>query len=166
MPVDVTRGNGPRQDAAVAPSGVVIDIPRPTFRWSGVSGAKYTVSVLDGDREVAVSAPLRSNDWTPERDLTRGRTYRWQVRASRGKETWIIPSAPQPAPLFALLDDVAHRDLDSARRKYPDDHLLLAVLEAHYGLQAEAVEELEGHPGPDSAPLLDNVRAWSKDVRP
>jgi hypothetical protein len=65
-----------------------------------------------------------------------------------------------------VLDDAAHRDLDSVRSKYPDDHLLLAVLEAHYGLQAEAIEELERHPGPGSAVLLDSVRAWSKDVRP
>ena len=114
----------------------------------------------------ARSAPLRSNVWTPEPDLARGRTYRWQVEARRGKETWIIPPAPLSAPVFALLDDSAHRDLESARRSHPDDHLLLGVLAAHYGLQEEAIAELtrhqSAHSDASSTALLDSVRAWRK----
>jgi anti-sigma factor RsiW len=166
MPADMMRGEGAGRAAAVSPNGVVLEGPRPTFRWNGSSGAVYTVSVFDGDREAARSTPLRSSVWTPERDLERGRTYRWQVEARRGKETSIIPPAPQPAPLFDLLDDAAHRELDSARRRYPDDHLLLGVLAAHYGLQDEAIEELtrhhSAHPDFHSAALLGSVRAWSK----
>ncbi len=166
MPAETVRGKGAGRAASVSPNGVVLEDPRPTFRWSGWPGAVYTVSVFDGDHETARSAPLRSSVWTPERDLERGRTYRWQVEARRGKETAIIPPAPQPAPLFDLLDDSAHRELDSARRRYPDDHLLLGVLAAHYGLQDEAIAELtrhhSAHPDSHSAALLDSVRAWSK----
>jgi hypothetical protein len=166
MPVDVTRGNEPRHDSVTAPAGVVVEESRPKFRWDGQPGAVYTVSVLDVDREVARSAPLRSETWTPEHDLERGRTYRWQVKASRGKDMWIIPPAPQPAPVFAVLDDAAHRDLDFARRTYPGDHLLLGVLAAHYGLQKEAIEELtrnhSDHPDSRSPALLESVRAWAK----
>ena len=166
MPGDVMRGDGARQASAAAPNGVVIEDTHPTFRWSGSPGAVYTVSILDGDREAARSAPLRSNVWTPEPDLARGRTYRWQVEARRGKETWIIPPAPLSAPVFALLDDSAHRDLESARRSHPDDHLLLGVLAAHYGLQEEAIAELtrhqSAHSDASSTALLDSVRAWRK----
>ena len=170
MPDDVIRGAGARQASAAAPNGIVVEDARPHFEWSGSPGAVYTVSVLDGDREAARSGPLRSSVWIPERDLERGRTYRWQVETRRGKETWIVPPAPQPAPAFALLDDAAHRDLDSARRSHPDDHLLLGVLAAHYGLQAEAIEELtrhhSAHSDARSAALLDSVRAWRKGEGP
>jgi anti-sigma factor ChrR (cupin superfamily) len=165
MPAETVRGEGAGRASAVAPNGVVLDDPRPSFLWGGSPGAVYTVSVFDGDREAMRSVPLRSSAWTPERDLERGRMYRWQVEARRGNETSIIPPAPQPAPLFELLDDSAHRALDSARRRYPGDHLLLGVLAAHYGLQDEAIEELtryqSAHPDSHSASLLDSVRAWS-----
>ncbi|MEO8033832.1 MAG: hypothetical protein ABI837_05325 [Acidobacteriota bacterium] len=164
VPIEATRGLGAVHTFAVTPNGVMIDDPRPTFRWSGVPGAVFCVSVFFGDREVARSAPLRHELWTPERDLERGRTYRWQVEARRGDRTWIIPRAPQPAPLFALLDDAAHRELDSAHRLYPGDHLLLGVLAAHHGLQEAASGELTLHhalhPDARSAALLDSVRAW------
>jgi hypothetical protein len=164
VPGDTMRGEGRRETSVVAPDGLVIDDPRPELRWSGSSGAVYIVSIFAGDREVDRSAPLRSASWTPQRDLERGQTYRWQVEARRGNETWIIPPAPQPAPLFALLDEAGHRDLDAARRRYPDDHLLLGVLAARYGLQREAIEELTlgraAHPDSRVAALLASVRAW------
>jgi len=173
VPGDTMRGEGSRETAVVAPDGIVIDDPRPELRWSGSSGAVYVVSIFAGDREVDRSAPLRSASWTPARALERGQTYRWQVEGQRGNQTWIIPPAPQPAPLFALLDEPGHRVLDSARRRYPDDHLLLGVLAAHYGLQREAIEELTdeltlgraAHPDPRLAALLASVRAWRSEDR-
>jgi hypothetical protein len=169
VPGDTLRGEGSGETSAVAPDGVVIDDPRPELRWSGVSGAIYIVSIFAGDREVARSAPLRRASWTPERTLERGETYRWQVEARRGNESWIIPPAPQPAPLFAILGEAGHRDLDAARRRYPDDHLLLGVLAAHYGLQREATRELTldraAHPDSRAVALLASVRAWRSGER-
>lgn len=163
MPGEATRGEGMQRASAVAPDGVVIDDPRPHFRWEGSPGAVYTVSVFAGDREAARSAALRKASWVPERDLDRGQTYRWQVEARRGNETWIIPAVPQPAPRFRLLDDAGHQDLESARCRYPDDHLLLGVLAAHYGLQGEAIAELTLDREAQSRPaLLDSVKAWGQ----
>jgi hypothetical protein len=164
MPGDVARSGEKGQPSAMSPDGVIVEDARPELRWSGTPGALYTVSVFDGDIEIVRSAPLHENVWKPQRDLPRGRTYRWQVEARRNAKTWIIPMTPQPAPAFALLDDAAHRELDSARGRYPGDHLLLGVLAAHYGLQNEAVEELtrhqSSHPDARAAALLGSVRAW------
>jgi anti-sigma factor RsiW len=164
MPVDVARSGETGQPSVMVPDGVIVEDSRPELRWSGTPGAVYTVSLFDGDVEVARSALLHASVWTPQRDLPRGRTYRWQVEARRDAKTWIIPMTPQPAPAFALLDDPAHRELDAARKRYPDDHLLLGVLAAHYGLQEEAIAELTrhqtSHPDTRSAALLRSVRAW------
>jgi anti-sigma factor RsiW len=169
MPGDVTRSGGQRQPSAMTPDGVIVEDSRPELRWSGAPGAVYTVSLFDGDVEVERSAPIHENVWKPQRDLPRGRIYRWQVEARRNAKTWIIPMTPQPAPIFALLDDAAHRELDSARARYPGDHLLLGVLAAHYGLQEEAVGELTRHqssrPDARSKALLESVRAW-RNVEP
>ena len=166
---DALRGGGSRRVSAVTPDGVVIEDPRPTFRWSASPPAVYTVSLFAGDREVMRSAPLHRNVWTPDRDLERGCTYRWQVEARSGSRTWIVPRTPQPAPIFRLLDETAQRDLDTARRRSPDDHLLLGVLAAHYGLREEAIAQLtlhqSSHPDPTAASLLASVRAWRQGAQ-
>jgi anti-sigma factor RsiW len=164
MPLDVARSGEKGHPSVMAPDGVIVEDSRPELRWSGTPGAVYTVSLFDGDVEVARSAPLHENVWKPQRDLPRGRTYRWQVEARRDAKTWIIPMTPQAAPAFALLDEAAHRELDAARKRYPDDHLLLGVLAAHDGLQDEAIAELTrlqtSHPDARAAALLESVRAW------
>jgi hypothetical protein len=164
MPGDMARSEGKGEFSAMVPDGVIVDDARPELHWSSTPGAVYTVSVFDGDLEVARSAPIHENVWKAQHDLPRGRTYRWQVEARRDAKTWIIPMTPQPAATFALLDDAAHRELDSARGRYPDDHLLLGVLAAHDGLQDEAIAELtrhqSSHPDARSAALLESVRAW------
>jgi hypothetical protein len=165
QPAETVRGQSRDTASPVSPDGVVVDDSRPRFRWSGPRGATYTVSVFTGDQETARSAPLRQTVWTPNRQLERGRAYRWQVEARLGKETSIIPPAPQPVPAFFLLDSAAHQEMESARRSDPGDHLLLGVLAAHHGLRQEAIEQLTlyraAHPGSSAASsLLDSVRAW------
>ena len=171
MPADdALRGGGSQSFSAVTPDGVVIEDPRPTFRWSESPGAVYRVSVFAGDREAMRSAPLHQNAWTPDRDLQRGRTYRWQVDARRGQQSWTLPRIPQPAPIFRLLDETAQRDLDAARHRDPEDHLLLGVLAAHYGLREEAIAQLtlhhSSHPDPAADALLASVQAWPHKERP
>jgi anti-sigma factor RsiW len=165
MPGDnALRGEDGGTTSDVTPDGVVVEDPSPTFRWSNSPGAVYSVSLFAGDREVARSAPLHRNIWTPDRDLERGLTYRWQVEAHRGNKMWILPRTPQPAPTFRLLDETAQRDLDAARHRDPGNHLLLGVLAAHYGLRDEAIAQLtfhhSSHPDPSTSELLASVRAW------
>ncbi len=170
MPGDNTlRGEDGETFTDVTPDGAVIEDPRPTFRWSDSPGAVYSVSLFTGDREVTRSAPLHRNVWTPDRDLERGLTYRWQVEAHRGNKMWILPRTPQPAPTFRLLDEAAQRDLDAARHRDPSDHLLLGALAAHYGLRDEAIAQLtlhhSSHPDPTASALLASVQAWSGEER-
>jgi anti-sigma factor RsiW len=169
IPGETMRGDGQSPSSAVAPNGVVIEDPRPTLRWGASPGAVYTVTLFAGDREVSRSAPLRDNAWRPERALERGLIYRWQVEARRKHQSWIVPRAPQPAPVFRLLDQAAHLDLESARRREPANHLLLGVLAAQYGLQEEAIAQLalhhSAHPDPVSTALLESVRAWRNAER-
>jgi anti-sigma factor RsiW len=167
MPADdALRGGESRTFSAVSPDGVVIENPRPTFRWDASVSAVYSVSVFTGEREVMRSASLHRNVWTPDRDLERGRTYRWQVEARSGSRTWVVPSTPQPAPIFQLLGEAAQRDLDAARRRSPGDHLLLGVLAAHYGLREEAIAQMtlyqSSHADPTATALLASVRGWQQ----
>jgi hypothetical protein len=166
---DALRGGDGETSTEVTPDGVIIEDPRPTFRWSDSPGAVYSVSLFTGDREVMRSAPLHRNVWAPDHDLERGLTYRWQVEAHRGNKMWILPRTPQPAPAFRLLDEPAHRDLDTARHRDPGNHLLLGVLAAHYGLRDEAIAQLtlhhSSHPDPAASALLASVQGWPHEER-
>jgi hypothetical protein len=138
---DVVRGEG-GASTRVSPAGIVIDDVRPTFSWSAVAGATYTVFVFDGDRELLRSAVLRSARWTADRDLPRGRTLAWQVEAAHGEAIETIPSPPAPPARFRIAAKRDHDALALARAEHPHDDLLLAVLAARAGLRAEAEASL------------------------
>jgi hypothetical protein len=143
---EVLRGAGqtaPGQTAPdVVPAGVVIDETRPRFSWPARDGATYVVSIFSGDQPVARSEPLTETRWTPATPLARGRTYVWQVQATRGLEREIIPAPPAPPAMFRIVSRRDHDELAEARRSHPDDFLLHAVLAARAGLREEALREL------------------------
>jgi hypothetical protein len=130
----------------LVPSGVVIDEVRPRFSWPSRAGATYVVSIFRGDRQVARSEPLTETRWTPAKPLARGRTYAWQVKATRGRESEIIPAPPVPPARFHIVSSRHHDELAEARRLHPDDHLLHAVLAARAGLREEALQALSRVP--------------------
>ncbi|HKR64227.1 MAG TPA: hypothetical protein VJZ00_10900 [Thermoanaerobaculia bacterium] len=139
---DVLRGSSNTTAANVAPNGVVIDEVRPRFSWPARDGATYVVSIFDGDRRVAQSEPLTKTQWTPPAPLARGRTYVWQVQATRDETREIIPAPPAPPATFHVVSQRDHDDLTAARNLHPDDPLLHAVLAARAGLREEALREL------------------------
>lgn len=136
---DVFRGTTGEAPEIVRPAGIVTDETRPRFSWPAQAGAAYVVSVFEGDREIARSEPLRVNGWTPERDLPRGRTYVWQVRAQSQTSDRIIPGPPSPPARFRIVSEEDHRDLHAAMTQHPGDRILHAVLLARSGLHDEAL---------------------------
>ena len=73
---DTFRGaREPARPSAVWPAGTAVEDDRPELRWRATEGATYTVSIIDGARVVAESAPIAVARWRPEKRLARGRTY-------------------------------------------------------------------------------------------
>ena len=138
----VLRGPGGKTTMELAPSGVVIDETRPRFSWPSRDGAMYVVSIYSGDEPVAQSEALTETQWTPAAPLARGRTYVWQVQATRAQEREIIPAPPAPPAMFRVVSKRDHDELAEARRLHPDDHLLHAVLYARAGLREETLRAL------------------------
>lgn len=161
---DRLRGRPERSVAALKPAGVVVETPRPTFRWPAPDGARSVVSVFDGRREVVRSEPRIGPTWQPSRDLPRGVTYTWEVEVEKEGSIEILPSPPTPAAQFRVLDRAAVVELDEARREHAGDHLLLGLLYAKAGLDEHARAELQRVDEPDAATaqrLLKDIDAWS-----
>lgn len=140
---DILRGSSsPPRDTPFAPVGVVLETQRPTFTWPAPAGARSTVSLFAGPREVARSKQLATTTWTPPRDLPRGVTYTWEVEVSAHGEPQILPAPPAPPAQFHIVDAATLAELDAAARDHPDDHLLLGLLYARAGLDDRARAEL------------------------
>jgi len=144
---DVLRTpNTPDTRPTMSPVGAVIEETAPLLTWP-VARGRFVVSVFDGFKRVARSGVLRSAEWRVSPPLARGRTYTWQVEIRRGDSVELLPSPPAPAALFHVLDESDAAELAEARRRFPNDHLLLGVLYARAGMQQEAVGELREHHG-------------------
>ncbi len=137
---------------------------RPTFRWSGLSGATgYIVEVYDAQFNRALSSPLLTSLSWRAPPLARGQVYSWQVKAIRDGQEFITPRSPAPEAKFRILDRARAAEIARARRDY-SSHLLLGLLYARAGLLDEAEHELGAlqKNNPDVAivrRLLANVRA-------
>lgn len=162
---DVLRDPGATSSrSAMTPAGVVIESVTPTLQWTA-SGGRYIVSVFDGRRRVARSDVLSTNEWRVSPPLPRGRTYTWQVEVRRGESVDIMPAPPAPPAMFHVLDERNAAILADVRRRHPNDPLILGVLHARMGMQAEAVDKLRAyatqHPRErNAAALADNVARW------
>jgi anti-sigma factor RsiW len=151
-----------------APVGTVVMADRPLFTWRPAEGAThYVVTVSDaaGAKELLKSPPLTETRWRPERPLSRGQTFSWEVSALRdGDEISSVPQPPAPEARFRLLDAEKARELEAARKAHAGSHLTLGVLYAGAGLLDDAERELAAlaAANPESAlarGLLESVRA-------
>ncbi|HEX6083132.1 MAG TPA: zf-HC2 domain-containing protein [Thermoanaerobaculia bacterium] len=147
----VLRG-GEGGGVTLEPSGVIVESPRPKFRWSELS-PRAVVTVFADDAEVARSAELSTNEWTPRRDLPRGVTLTWQVELRRDEALAIIPAPPAPPARFRIVDAETAAELEEARRAHPDDALLLGLLYARAGLVDDARLHFERVQNPADLPL-------------
>lgn len=127
----------------VDPSGKVILTDRPTLTWKSVEGVNgYRVDIYDSDYSKFASSPLlRSNTWSTR--LPRGKTYVWQVTATKDGEEFKTPSATQPEARFRIVDARRSAEIETINRKQPRSHLALAIAYADAGLVGDAIRELE-----------------------
>lgn len=139
---DPLRGSNDPKHPRLSPAGIVIDETRPRFSWPAVDGAAYVVSVFDNDERIARSESLRRTDWTPARELPRGRTLLWQVEAAHDGAVDLMPAPPAPQAMFRIAGAREHAELEEAKRDAAAEPLLLAVLYARAGLRDDALREL------------------------
>jgi hypothetical protein len=142
----------------ITPAGVVVDQTRPEFRWSGAGKATAVVSVFVNSDLVIRSGELRDRMWRPPDDLARGMTYTWQVALTDAKERTIVPAPTEPPARFVVMSEADHDELQ-ATLQHVQDPLIRGVVYAHFGLQQDAIEELEK--SGRAATLLESVRLWN-----
>lgn len=113
---------------------------RPRFAWSaGANVTTYEVAVFDDQfNEVAKSGPLKTLQWTPDRDLPRGQVLAWQITATGPSGTIVSPAPPQPEARFVVLsvDDAAQ--VAAVRERLASEPLALGLKLAEFGLYRDA----------------------------
>ena len=158
---ETLRGDSSSIGARLEPGGEVIESAQPRFTWPAEERSRYVVSVFDeGKRLVADSGEIAAASWTVPKPLARGATYSWQVEVRKGDAVLTLPAPPAPPVRFRVLDEPTLQDVEAARRRFPNDHLLLGVLYARAGVQRRAEEELRASHDPRAARLLNEVRHW------
>ena len=157
---DVLRGTAGEAAAHLEPAGVIVESTQPHFTWPAFDDAHYKVGVFNGEKEVTTSGKIDTTSWSPAAPLQRGVLYTWQVEVRRHGNVSILPAPPQPQALFRILDDASAATLADARQRFPNDHLLLGVLAARFGLRASAEEELRQVHTPQAERILESIRRW------
>jgi hypothetical protein len=136
-------GSAQAEFRVLAPVGIVVETDRPTFRWSAVDGASYTVTVYDSSlAKVAESDSLTTTEWTLRTALTRGRTYVWQVRATKEGRQLVAPPPAAGRAKFRVLEQSKVEEVALAKQSEPRSHLVMGLIYAESGLVDEAAREL------------------------
>ncbi len=118
---------------------------RPEFEWQPIQGARtYKIAIYDLNyNQVAISPPLTATHWHPDKPLTRGKVYSWQVSALLSGGEVTAPQPPAPEAKFEILSQTDWIRLEGIRSRHPQDHLALGVLYGQAGAFAEAESELK-----------------------
>jgi len=150
----------------IAPSGIVIETDRPTFRWGAFEGAaSYSVTVFDSNLTKVISSdPLTATEWTAPVALGRGRTYLWQVRAVKDGQETLAPPPGSSRVKFKVLEQSKAEEIARAKAAHPGSHLIMGILYSGAGLLTDAEREfaelVQANPQSQLAQkLLRSVRA-------
>ena len=135
----------PSTFAPVAPTNVVVETDRPTFRWRALAAAlHYVVTIYDAKlRQVRSSGPISGTEWTMPNALERGVTYSWQISAFTEGETVVSPKPPLPEARFRILDQRALAALVKLKASAGTSHLAMGVFYWKHGLLEEAEHEFQ-----------------------
>jgi len=127
----------------ISPEATAVIDDTPTFRWTPIEGATYTVSVYDDQfRAIATSPGIRATEWRPEKPFPRSAVYLWEVRAVHGSHVERAPSPTEPEARFAVLSAPDAQRLAEARAAMPNQQLALGILYADSGATEDAKREL------------------------
>jgi hypothetical protein len=155
---DMFRGEpNPVDDHAMWPVATAIDDQHPELRWRAAEGARCTVVLTSGGKELARSELLATPHWRVPIALPRGQMVRWQVRVERGGATSIIPAPPAPPAIFRVISEKEHEEIARAKEETPGDHLLIGLLVARAGVVDEARRELRASQDPLASRLLEQL---------
>jgi hypothetical protein len=164
-PASHFRGEIAADDARLEPAGIVVESTRPRFTWRAEPAARYVVLLAPRDGQVVESERLSEPAWQPSSPLTRGHDYAWQLEVVTGKGSVLHPAPPHPPVRFHVLDEAAATEIADARRLFPGDHLLQAILFARHGLRHDAERELLEYRKNGRADLADallrSIRSWT-----
>jgi hypothetical protein len=127
----------------IAPTNIVTETDRPTFRWKGLEGlATFRVTIFDEAlNKVAESESLTNTQWTVATPLPRGRTYVWQVRASANNREVVAPAPGSSRVQFKVLEQAKLEEIEKARQTWAKSHLIMGLLYADAGLLEDAVRQ-------------------------
>ena len=129
----------------IGPVGRVVEMQRPPFRWRPMPRAEsYKVGVYnEGFGLVAESPALKAANWTPGKDLPRGRVYQWQVTAFVDGKEVVSPTRPAGEARFKIVDAADAAEIQRARRIAGNSHLLMGIVYSNAGMLTEAEREFQ-----------------------
>jgi len=135
------RPSGESRFRVLSPVGEPVLQDTPEFRWEPVEHARaYKVQIFDPDYQLIASSPqITATSWTPDRPLTRGKRYVWQVTAIGNGPAITAPQPPDPEARFEVVAAAEAGAIQQAA-----GHLELAIRYAHAGLCREALSEIDG----------------------
>jgi hypothetical protein len=138
--------SGRKEFEPFGPLGTVVVEDRPVFRWRFFAEATgYVVTIFDKQsRKLAESPPLTSTDWSPAEPLPRGVVLKWHVTAqTKSGTTMQAPAAGAPEARFQVIAQATVDRIETMRRDFPGNPLLLAALYADAGALDAAEEHLK-----------------------
>lgn len=140
-----SRGGSSDGPTLISPRHTALPSTTPTLEWEAVSGAReYEIKVFESLRssqpvEVWGKRVSGTEVTVPSGELREGGAYFWQVQPlfndnKEGKTSHVG---------FWVLSERAQREIESAKQRYGNSPLVLAVLHAKHGLYEDALKYLE-----------------------
>jgi hypothetical protein len=161
----ITRQPGassmPKEFETLGPFGTVVVMDRPVFRWKFFAeAADYTVVIFDSQSRKLVESPaLTSTDWSPPEPLPRGVTLKWRVTArTRSGATRQAPADGEPEARFQVIPQATVDRIETMRRDFPGNPLLLAALFANAGALDAAEDHLKAVEAATGARYRESIR--------
>ena len=138
-------GAGSSTYGLLNPIATAVESRTPTLRWRAIAGAEsYVVTIYSSDsRKIVASGPLTETKWNVSAPLERGRTYTWQVRASKNGEEVVMPPPAAPEAKFRIIDQNNFQEIQLARKSHASSHLMLGIVYAGSGLLDESQREFQ-----------------------
>ena len=155
--------------ALVQPVNKIIATTKPVFRWKTLPGAEsYQLKLFDENYNlIAESGSIETNSWALPREkrLTRGGIYIWKVVATRdAAQISSNTAADWSEAKFKVVERAKAQEINEAKKRHGEFHLLFGILYARAGMRDEAEREfvllLKANPRSKVVQeMLDSVRS-------